>query len=144
MAVSEAIAQAYRDYLAAMDETRQNRRRIDGLLGLGGGAGLERCQDDFVLRLTEAVEEYAASAPDEASVAETLRYMFAQALERRKDREAYWMLLASHSIALPLLDLLGPGEAASLRGFYEETYPRRERLPAQKAVINVLKSRERA
>ncbi len=144
MPVPESVVGAYETYLAAMSEANKSRRRIDGLLGLGAGAGSERCQDDFVSQLKAAVDGFASSGPDTAAVSETLEYMFSQAREHREDQTAYWMLLASHVFALPLIDLLGPEAARGLRLRYEDAYPRRERFPAQKTVIAALKDREKS
>ena len=101
MAVPAAISRAFTAYLEAMDEARKGRRRIDGLLGLGGGAGSERCQDDFVSQLNAAVADFAAEGPSSAEAAEALRFVLSQAHEHRKSKEAYWMLLASHTPGPP-------------------------------------------
>ena len=125
-----------------MADAARNRKSVEGLFGLGGGAGSERCQDEFVSRLTEAVKAAAASGLDSASLSETLDFMFSRALAGREKRSsAYWMLLASHTLALPLVDMLDPGAADAILAGYEADYPRRERLPAQKAVIKALKAR---
>jgi len=67
--------------------------------------------------------------------------MLTFALGHRDAGAAYWMLLASHVLALPLIELLSPPEARSLLEAYEAGYPRRDRLPAQKKVISALKKR---
>ncbi len=141
MAVPAAISRAFTAYLEAMDEARKGRRRIDGLLGLGGGAGSERCQDDFVSQLNAAVADFAAEGPSSAEAAEALRFVLSQAHEHRKSKEAYWMLLASHTLALPLIDLLEPADARAVLEYYEAEYPKRERLPAQKTAIKRLAER---
>ena len=68
-------------------------------------------------------------------------FMLTFALGHRDAGAAYWMLLASHVLALPLIELLSPPEARSLLEAYEAGYPRRDRLPAQKKVISALKKR---
>ena len=143
MAVPSRIAGAYAAYLEAAAEVRKNRRVTDGLLGFGNSSR-DRCQDDFAAALSAAVDEFAASAPDVVDVADALRYMFAQAHEHRDNTEVYWMLMASHVFAMPLIKLLPAALARELREGFEAEYPRRERMPAQKNVIDALKAREKA
>ena len=143
MAVHESISGAYAVYLEGMEEARRSRRSVDGLLGLGGGAGSERCQDDFVAALKVAVETFAASEPSALDVCDTVSYMLSAAREHRSSDSAYWMLLASHAMAMPLIDMLTAQQARYLRESYEQDYPRRERFPVQKEVIKALKKRER-
>ena len=76
-------------------------------------------------------------------VCDTVSYMLSAAREHRSSDSAYWMLLASHAMAMPLIDMLTAQQARSLRESYEQDYPRRERFPVQKEVIKALKKRER-
>lgn len=141
MAVPESIVGAYSAYLEGMDEARRGRRSIDGLLGLGRDAAAERCQDQFVSALRAAVEDFAASQPASADVCDSVRYILAQAHEHRKAQSAYWMLLASHAMALPLVELLTAAQSREVLDWFEGEYPRRERLPVQKQLLTALKAR---
>lgn len=142
MPVPQAISLAFERYGEAMDSARRNRRTIDGFLGIGS-SGIERCQDDFVSELRAAVEGFAAAGPDSASAREALEYIFSRARAGRRGDASYWMLLASHSLALPLVDFLSPADALSMLEAYEASFPKRERFPAQKAVISALRARGR-
>ena len=143
MAIPDRIINAYAVYLSGMDEAARQRRPIDGFLGFGWGKA-EKLQDAFADELRSAVEEYAAAGPLSAEAAETLRFMYSQA-HSVEDRTsgAYWMLLASHSFSLPLVEALDSQDARSLREFYESEFPKRERFPAQNNVIKALKAREK-
>ena len=138
--VCERIEAAYRVFLGGMEEYRRTRRAIDGLLGFGGSG--VRCQDDFVSELKSAVEEYTVSSPDSSDAYDTLLFMISRANEYNKHNkkdEAYWMLLATHALALPLVELIKPADAGSLSELFEEIYPKRERFPVQKEMLKALK-----
>ena len=138
MRVPESISAAYAAYLEGMGSAARSRRPVDGLLGLGRDSSTDRCQEEFVSALTAAVERVASGGePGEARGA--AEFMLTFALGHRDAGAAYWMLLASHVLALPLIELLSPPEARSLLEAYEAGYPRRDRLPAQKKVISALK-----
>ena len=143
MAVPENIVSAYAAYLQGMEEAAGDKKSLSGLFGIGRDVTRERCQEDFISALTAAVEDFAASEPDPQETAEAVKYIFAQAHEHKKSREAYWMLLASHVLALPLIELLPAQTARDLRSYFEAEYPKRERRPAQNQVISALKAREK-
>ena len=144
MAVPERIRGAYLEYLDSMAEAAKSRRPVDGLLGFSWSES-DRIQERFAMELRSAVEDYAAEQPGSGEAAEALRFIYSQA-HSIADREGsvYWMLLASHTFSLPLVELLDAQDARAVREFYEAEFPRRERFPAQKNVIAALKKRERA
>ena len=144
MAVPDAIAWAFSDYLEAMASGVKDRRRLDVILGWGGAVDNERCQDDFVSALSAAVEDCAAAGPSSEEAAEALEFIFSRAHANRKSGQAYWMLLASHVFALPLVKCLSPDAAARLLAAYEAEFPRRERFPAQTTMIAALSERAAA
>lgn len=138
--VCERIEAAYRVFLDGMEEYRRTRRAIDGLLGFGGSGA--RCQDDFVSELRNAVGEYIENSPNTGDAYDTLLFMTSRANEyckHNKRDETYWMLLATHALALPLTELIEPADAAALSELFEDIYPKRERFPAQKKLLNALK-----
>ena len=141
MAVPESITGAYAAYLAGMENARRSGRSVDGLFGLGRNATAEQCQDAFVASLTSAVDNFAASRPEGQDVCDAVRFILAQAHEHRESRSAYWMLLASHALAIPLVELLSAEQAREIREYFEGEYPRRERLPVQKELLKALKDR---
>lgn len=142
MAVPESIVKAYADYLGGMDDSKKARRAMDKLLGLSRDTDRERCQDAFMAALHAAVEDFTASEPGEDETEEAARYILSQAHEHKKSGDAYWMLLSSHAYALPLVERLPASRAAALRAWFEGEYPKRERMPVQKAVLDALKARE--
>ena len=60
-------------------------------------------------------------------------------MEHREPLSAFWMLKAVHGLTLDLIGHLSPADAAELLKAYKDTYPRPERLPAQKKVLAALK-----
>lgn len=143
MAVPERIKAAYLEYLGSMAEAQKSRRPVDGLLGFSWSES-DRIQERFASELRAAVEDFAAGQPGSGEAAEALRFIYAQAhTTAEREGGVYWMLLASHTFSLPLIELLNAQDAQAVREFYEAEFPRRERFPAQKNIIAALKKRER-
>ena len=141
MAVPASVISAYAVYLDGMAESRRSLRPIQRFLAGTGDAGRERCQDDFVSAIHAAVDAFVSDGPEPSDAADTVRYILSRANENRQSGEAFWMLLASHVYALPLIDLLSPGDAGAILAEFEASYPKRERMPVQKTVIKALKAR---
>lgn len=131
----------YRAYLEDAAAAERNRRPGDGLLGIGKGPGDHPCHDRFAGELEAMLNGFAALKPDSAEVKPVLDYIFSVPPESRALQSAYWMLLAVHTLTLPLIPFLNSTDAAVLRETYEKTYPRRDRFPAQKSVLSALKER---
>ena len=130
----------YRAYLEDVAAAERNRRPGEGLFGIGKGPAEDPCHDRFVEKLEAMLNLFAASKPDSTEVKPILDYIFSVPPESRALQSAYWMLLAVHTLTLPLIPFLNSADAVILLETYEKTYPRRERFPAQKSVLSALRN----
>lgn len=135
----EEIQALYRDYEAEFFRLEKNRRVGEGAFGLRGGPRDYPCHQQFARDLERLLKE-AEGFPDETE--QILAHVFFAPLHRREGRDAvYWMLAAVHGLAEGLIPLLDSAAARRLLTRYEGAYPRRDRLPAQKKIVNALKKR---
>ncbi len=133
----------YENYLDKVDYLEKNKPFGAGIFGMKGGPADDPCHDRFAEDLADLLGRLAENKPEPSEVQDTLRKIFFEPKKHVNLRAAYWMLLAVHSMTLDLIGLL-PGEAAGelLREYCKE-YPRWERLPVQKKVIDSLKKQSR-
>lgn len=137
----ETIRRLYADYLAETERLARERRPGDGLLGMGGGPSGDPCHDRFAEKLTAALERMAREDASADRIRAALEYIYRAPLENRENLSAYWMLLAVHGLTVELAERMDPPDKAALRRAYQRLYPRWERLPAQKRVLDALKTR---
>lgn len=131
----------YRRYLDAAAAAERNRKPGEGLLGIGKGPADNPCHDRFAAELEALLDSIAESGPDSGVAKALLEYIYAVPRETAELKSAYWMLLAVHKLTLPLIAFLDSADAAVLLAEYEKNYPRRLRLPPQKAVLSALRKR---
>lgn len=138
----DRIQGLYADYAAEFQRLEQNRRMGAGMFGLGGGPKDDPCHERFAKDLERLLREGADECPEQAE--SVLEFIWFASPARPEGWDAVsWMWLAVHSMTVELVGHISPEAAGRLRERYENAYPRRERLPAQKKVISALKKRER-
>lgn len=137
----QAIRQLYTDYLEKTVQLEQRRKPGEGLLGIGGGPKQDPCHDQFVADLTSALGKIADTRLASNELKEILEYIYWAPLAYRDNQMAYWMLLAVQGLTVELISGLARQDAAELWDRYRDAYPRFERLPVQKQVLNALHSR---
>ncbi len=133
----------YERYLQEAESAERSRDVGAGLFGLRGGPADDPCHDRFAERLHALYGELAAQGPESAVVRELLTYACTAPGQNRGIRSAYWMLIAVQGLCRPLIALLTPSDARSLRELWESSFKRSERLPVQVKLIKELKAAEK-
>lgn len=137
MELLEELQSLYTGYLLKTAQLERDRKPADGLLGMGSGPAADPCHDRFAQEL-EALLHRMDSLPS-SQLFQALSFIYTAPFAHRDNPSAYWMLQAVHGLTVPLIPRLSPEDAQALRTQYQEDYPRRERLPAQKQVLAALK-----
>ena len=136
----EALQKIYGDYLDKTVELNRNKKLGEGIFGMAGPKTAP-CHDLFVDGVRGTLEGLdREAAPGEAR--EILTYMFRMPVEQRENDLAYWMLLAVHSLTLNAAETLDSEDAGALLELYLRLYPKRQWLPAQKTLVDILKARQ--
>ena len=141
MTVLETIKGLYTDYLAQTERLERERKPGEGLMGFGGGPKDDKCHGEFADAVITVVTKAAAEGLSTSQALELLNFIFTAPLQNSDNRLAYWMLMAMQGQMAGIITYLSPESARLLLIWYKETYPRRERFPAQKDVIAALKKR---
>lgn len=135
----EKLAALYEAYLDEFHRLERKRRPFEGVLGFGGGPQNYPCHEAFAQDLERLLNQFAAQAPSSDQVGPVLDYIYFAAPARWKSETAvYWMLLAVQGLTLDLIPLLDGAGAEALCKTYQDTYPRRQRLPVQEKVFAAL------
>lgn len=140
----EQVQKLYEDYFAEFDRLEKNRRPGAGAFGFAGGPRDYPCHQRFGEALERLLRAAEAQNPGPEQTARLLEYIYFAPQNRENRRDAvYWMLTAVHGMTEALIPLLPPEDAGRLLSRYEQAYPRRTRLPAQKKTASALKRRAR-
>ena len=145
MDLLDEVRRLYVDYEAKFQAQDQKRKPLEGAFGLGGGPGSYPCHEEFAERLKALLHAPKAEALSPEQTRQLLEYIcFAPAKHPGGQDAVYWMKLAVHGLTTQLLPRLEPEDAKALYAAYRSTYPRRNRLPAQEALLAALKKQGRA
>ena len=137
----QAIQQLYADYLEKTVQLKRQRQLGEGLLGIGEGSKQDPCHDQFVADLTSALSRITDTRISSNELTGILEYIYWTPLDNRDNQLAYWMLLAVQGLTVALISGLERRDAEKLWNRYQDSYPRFERLPTQKRVLNALRFR---
>ena len=136
----QGLKDIYENYVQDAQRVCREAKPMDGLFGLGDDPRKDPCH----MRFYEAAERWVAAFrpadPEEAFGA--VRLILEAAAEHREE-PSFWFLYAAQGLARDLIPSLPAGHCARLRRFYDEAYPRRERMPVQRDVYRLLKKGEK-
>ena len=130
----EELLRLYREYLEQAALPQNQKRPFQGAYGLIGGTAPNSFHQQFV----QQVEAALAQVP-ETERREAVEYVLRQPLEHKDDPVVYYTLMAAQGATIPYLSQLPVDQAKALRGWFEQTFPRRERMPCQDKVLAALK-----
>lgn len=130
-----------REYLEKVETLEKNRKPAEGIFGLKGGPKDDPCHDRFAADLSGLFSDFSEREPESSEVCAVLQELFLAADAHRDVNTAFWMLLAVQGLGQELIERLSASDAALLYDSLKKTYPRRERFPVQKQLLEKLKSR---
>lgn len=134
----EELKKIYGEYVQRSGQPQYQRKPFQGAYGLFGGAQ----PDSFHQRFVQDVEQALAQVGEEHQL-EAVKYIFQQPLRHKKDPAMYGMFRAVHGVTLPYLKALSMEQARDLQWWYENAYPRQERMPCQERVVAALERMRR-
>ena len=136
----QKLKERYARYVETARKVRRKAPATAGLFGMGDDPRKNPCHEAFYEDVASWAAEFRASNPDEKAANEAVSWIIEAAAEHR-DEDAYWFMYAVHGHCKELIPLLAPADCARLVQFYDEQYPRRDRMPVQKEVYRLLKKR---
>ncbi len=141
--VRTELKSLYEGYIEDAKRAERERKPGEGLLGIGKTPADDPCHDRFVREFEMTVSQLCDDGLNSTDMLDQLYFIYEAPLENREPASAYWMLLAVHGKTLPMIEKLDKEDAGELSRWYKDKYPRSERFPAQKQVIESLKRREK-
>ena len=132
------LTKIYQDYLAKAEKVRKKASPLAGIFGLGDDPRKHPCHEEFYEAVEEWVSGYTPSDPEE--VLEVVKYILQAPAAHENNRDVYWFLYAAQALTMPLIPKLNPADRQALAAWYDQTYPKRVRFPAQNQVLKCLKT----
>ena len=132
------LKELYEAYIAKTAKVMADAPTFAGVWGWGDDPKKHPCHMEFY----EAVESFLAeflsrSQPEEAAYA--VADWIIRTPARYKDQAVFWYMFAAHGLCKPLIPLLSPDHCAALRDFYDDHYPKFDRMPVQRELYKGLK-----
>lgn len=134
----EQLRVIYEKYIQDVEEVYRNAKPVDGLFGWGDDPRKDPCHMRFYEDAERWTKQFLNAAPGEAEVFEVVRFMLEIPAQYR-EKHCFWFLYAAQGLTREMIPLLQGVHCTGLRDFYDENYPRRDRMPVQKDVYRLLK-----
>ena len=139
----EQLKACYAAYIAAAQKAEKNKSAWNGAFGLGASTKDHPCHDDFFEAMEAWSEAFLKKQPTQAQAEEAVDFIF-RTSEAHRGKLTYWYMYAAHGFTRPLIERVSPEFAKEMRVWYNDRYPRQDRMPVQREVFKLLKKRERA
>ena len=130
------LKELYERYYEKAAEVRRRAPPFAGFWGFGNDPANDACHSDFYEAVEKWMADYSEEDPDR--ILEVVKFVFEAPLAHR-GQDVFGYLFAAHGLVLPLIPKLRSADCAELAQWYNERYPRRQRLPLQQKVWKTLK-----
>jgi len=134
----QLLRDIYSKYVADVAKVYKDAKPMDGLFGWGDDPRKDPCHMRFYEDLERWVGEFSAEQPDRARVYEAVRFIMETPAAYR-GKHCFWFMYAAQGLVRELIGQLDRSQCQQLRAFYDEAYPKRDRMPVQKEVYKLLK-----
>ena len=132
----EQLRQIYREYAERIVEVQKKELPLSGMFGTGGVKD-HPLHTYFYENVEKWVDTFATSEPAQAQVKAAVWWILSAANEH-PGTLYYWFYLVAQNHAKKLIPLLPAGDREELARWYDQAYPVRDRLPAQKEIYTLL------
>ena len=137
------LTEIYEDYILKTGKVLQEASTFAGVWGMGEDPKNHPCHMEFY----NAVEAFLKELLQEDHPEETLSAVagwIIRAPADHRDQTVFWYMYAAHGLCTPLIPLLSAAHCAELRDFYDDHYPKMDRMPVQRDLYKALKKRAKA
>lgn len=134
----QKLKEIYSKYVQTVAKVYKDAKPMDGLFGWGDDPRKDPCHMRFYEDAEQWTRDFLASGPARAEVFEAVQFIL-ETPDQYREQHCFWFMFAAQGLTKELIPMLEEGQCAQLRTFYDEAYPRRERMPVQKDVYKLLK-----
>ena len=134
----QQLKDRYAKYLEEVARVYAGAKPMDGLFGWGDDPRKDPCHMRFYEDIEAGIQAFAAASRSPEELFEAVRFMITLPAEH-KEEPGFWFLYAAHGLTRGLIPRLTAAQCAGLRDFYDDNYPKRDRMPVQQEVYKLLK-----
>ena len=140
MTTLEQLEELFVTYDQQAKTAREKSSYFATVLGIGNDYRSHPCHDQFYEAVGQCLAQFLEQEPDAQAVAPVLQWLL-QIASQHKDEPTYWYLYAMHGYAGGLIERAEPTLCAQLHAWYNQAYPRIERMPVQNTIYKALGKR---
>ena len=134
----QTLKDRYEQYREDVRKVTAKARSTDGLFGMGDDPRKDPCHMRFYEDVEQFLREFLKTGPDAQETYEVARWIIAAPVLHRGEA-TYWFAYAVHGLCKELIPRLDAVGCADLLAFYDENYPKQDRLPVHKELYKLLK-----
>lgn len=138
MEMVQQLKDRYDKYLQEVGKAFADAKPMDGLFGWGDDPRKDPCHMRFYEDVEQWTKDFLAGNHDQPAIFEAARFMLNTPAEHKQDH-AFWFMYAAQGLCKEMLLLLSREQCAQLREYYDDNYPKRDRMPVQKEVYKLLR-----
>ncbi len=138
MGETEELREILREYAEAVERVEGSRRPFDGVLGLGRRPSDDPCHGVLEEKTAALMQRAAETAMSPADTDALVSALLRAGKTCAGPEYARLALIAAQRHALPLIAGMSPEGRRELLAWYEASYPKRERFPVQKKLLEAL------
>ena len=133
----QQLKERYEKYGEEARKVSREASPMGGLFGWGEDPRKHPCHMAFYEDVERWMAQFMGSDPNGQQRREAASWILTAAAGKEGD-PAFWFLYAAHGLCKELVMTLDEETCTWLRDFYDDQYPRRNRLPVQKEVYKLL------
>ena len=134
----EKLIQRYEKYIEEAIVIRKKAGPLAGIFGMGNGPQNDPAHVFFYEDVQKWVAKFLQTDPDDGAVFQAARFILCAPAEMGQE-DSYWMMYAAQGLAKDMIPRLSAENCEQLRAFYDENYPKKDRMPVQKDIYKLLK-----
>ena len=135
--LSQLIAY-YEAYEKELEELHRKKSPTAGFLGMGDHPRDDRCNDVFYYNVEKWTKAFLAGNPAREDVEQVAEWILKMAHIHRQDH-TYWFCYAIQIHTENMISLMSREKAHELMLWYDEAYPKVDRLPAHRKIFDLLR-----
>lgn len=134
----QQLKDIYQKYVEEVAKVYKDAKPMDGLFGWGDDPRKDPCHMRFYEDVEKWAKAFGAETLTRDRAYEAVRFILETPAAYR-EKNCFWFMYAAQGHARELIPLLDRTQCALLRDFYDDAYPKRDRMPVQKDVYKLLK-----
>ena len=128
----------YNAYETELIELYRKAPPMAGFLGMGNHPKNDRCNDVFFENVKKWTEEFLATNSNQEEAEAVVEWILKLA-DRNRKHVTYWFCYVIQLHTKELIPMIGQKKAMELQAWYNEAYPKNDRLPVHTEIYQLLR-----